>query len=656
MGRLACVGIALMLLLLLPQPALAAGPRANEFWDHNRLFEANYTSPPGTDIEIAAGVNISFDPPGYPMGDERIFFTLSDGLKVCGTANSTVSFYARNYVWFYYGESPACITVMGNGNPGQLDVRNCTFSSVVLDLNGTAGIVQDCTFVNCGVFVQNSVCEFLNCTFLTSTLTVLSVGTTNQTKIVNCSFDGGALLPEEVNWHYLPFSGIAVYGYASISGCALTRYYYGIASWAGLPSIRDTHAYSCLYGIGIYTEDPVENPVIANCTLEECNYSALSVSGNAVFENCTLRNSLTGLELYNMWGDTRPSWTLRGNSIYGNFAYGISVMRADVDPGDTRFDDGAGTGNALGRVQGLENVIYRVISPDGQEVEEYYLNRTSATGMRTDMRVSGRGVGELYIQAFVVDNSGARAELYPYTLRAEKDGRFNQTTLNRADRNVTLVLSVLADIIPAMITIEPKSPKGGQYVVFTLTVFNNGSQPTTQLGKRPKALFTLDGARLDEVDLFNTLPGNSTQAVALDWKARQGHHTLRVTLDADNKLPENDESNNNLTFEFDVAAAPPAPINFPIMQAVGVALLLLMVVGMVLWVRQSKRASPPDEEGGESSAEGDESPENKDAEKNAAKAAKNGAGKAAKQDAGKAAGKDAGDAEGKADGAGAGKL
>jgi len=650
MGRTACIGIALMLLLLLPQPALAAGSRAKEFWDHDRRFEANYTSPPGTDIEIAAGVNITLAPPGYGMsgGEDRVFFKLRGNLMVCGTENNTASFYAKNDVWFFYGLSPACITVEGNGQLGQMDVRNCVFSNLVLDLNGSAGTLENCTFLNCGVFVLNSVCVFLNCTFLTSTLTVLSVGTMNQTVVLNCSFDGASLFPEGVNWNYLPSHGIAVYGYASISGCEVTRYYYGIASWAGLPAIHDTHVYGCYHGIGVYTEDPVENPVITNCTLEDCNYSALSMSGNAVIANCTLRNSVTGLELYNMWGENRPVLTMRGNSIYGNSAYGITVWRSEVDVGDTRFDDGAGTANGLGRVQGLESVIYRVVSPDGKEVEDYWLNRTSATGKRDDLHRTGNGMGTLHMQAFVVENSGTRTEMYPYTLRAEKDGRSNQITMNRSDRNITIVLAVLADIVPLSVTSEPGSPKAGQSTVFTLSIFNNGSQPTTQLGRRPKALFTIDGVRLDEVDIFNTLPGKSTEAVALDWKAKQGHHTLRVTLDPGNRLPENDESNNNLTYEFEVAAAPPAPPNFPIMQAVGVALLLLVAVGMALWVRQSRRASPPEDDGGESSAEIDESPEKKGAGKDA--------GKDTGKDTGNDAIKDAGRVEGKPDGGKAGKL
>jgi hypothetical protein len=301
--------------------------------------------------------------------------------------------------------------------------------------------------------------------------------------------------------------------------------------------------------------------------------------------NCTLNDSGTGLELHDYDPSAVPNWTLSGNRIFGNRGYGISLKGADVLPGDTRFDDGAGRTNLLGRVEKKSSMVVEISTRGTAALSNLYVNVTDASGNRTAGLRSGSMLFPVpNMMEYIVDNSGLRMDYYPYMVRAEWNGIFCQTVVSAGTRSVTLVLAVLPDLVPFEITLDPLSPRAGDFLAITCTVNNTGPRPSS----RVPALFTLDRSELFPVDARSY-----SYVRAVDWKARRGAHTVTVQLDPENVLEENDESNNNLTFNFTVGEARPQPAPAPDIAYAGAATVILLVLagaGGFLVLRKRRRA------------------------------------------------------------------
>jgi hypothetical protein len=580
----------LMLLLLLPAlpPAAAAG--AGEHWDTGRVLRADVTIPALVDLQVGPGVNISFEPDLNASDFAPVYLNLSGGLEVCATAGRPSAFRASNESLFLQGDIAGRLTIQGNGDPGQADVRNCSFVNLVLIIIETAGRFQDCSFDSCYLYVQDSGVLFENSTFLRSAMSIYSILTLNETRLSRCTFDSLNKYQYDPFWRtFSSMSAVSVSGYAAIDNCTVAGYGTGIESSSGLPAIADCLVKDCGYGMELMTTDPADTPRIERCVIQNCTQAALSVDGNLILRNCTLSGSPTGLELSSNVHGIPPGWTLSGNRIFGNLGYGVHLAGEDFELGDTVFDDGAGRTNVLGRVLKQNDLFVNVTTRGTAELLNLTMNLTDSFGELFNAFPMGH-LNYFFsrLTEYVVDNSGERRNGYPYTLRAAWNGIFCATTIPDAVSYFRLYLPVLPDLVPLAVAIDPPAPKAGQWVVISCAVRNAGPSPSP----RASALFTLDGERLDQSDMFPVGAWSNSTVISQDWKARRGTHTVTVRLDPLNALEENDESNNNLTFNFTVGEAPPKPpgaVSAAYLGGAAAVVLALAGAGAFLVLRRRRR-------------------------------------------------------------------
>jgi len=578
-----------MLLLLIPAQPPAQAVQTREQWDEARTLRANLTVPALVDLEIGPGVNISFEPDQNAVYPVALDLDIAGGFEVCGTAGRPAAFRCSNESLLRYGMFGAQVNLEGNGDPKQLAVQNCTFDNLSLSLNGTAGQFRDCSFYTTPLYIIDSSVVFHNCSFLRSTVSILNPATLNLTQLSRCTIDSLDRKGWESFWgQILSGAAIKVSGYVQIDNCTISGYETGIESSSGLPLITGCLVKDCDAGISLETTDPADTPRVEGCIVQDCIYYGLGAQGNLLLRNCTLNGSPYGLLLYNTDPETVPNWTLSGNRIFGNEYYGIVLSGEEVILGDTRFDDGAGRTNGQGRIIKTGDLTVFVVTRGSVVLSNLYVNVTDATGNWTaNHRLNSMWTTFSDMTEYLIDNSGKRTDNYPYTVRAEWNGIFSETTVSAGTRNVTLVLEVLPDLVPFEITLDPPSPRAGDYLAISCTVNNTGPRPSS----RVTALFTLDGERLDESELFTVSAGSFSFVRALDWKAHRGTHTVTVQLDPQNALEENDESNNNLTFNFTVGEAPPRPASAPDIAYAGMAtVLVLACAGCVLVLRRRNRA------------------------------------------------------------------
>ena len=479
----------------------------------------------------------------------------------------------------------------GDGGPGQLDVRNCSFENLVVSLDGPSGGFRDCTFIYCYIYLKDSPAAFIDCTFLRSAMSIYSPATLHQTRLANCTFDSQSSHRWDPLWmEFQSVPAVGVSGYAALDNCTITGYGRGIESLSGLPAITACRVQDCKIGINLETTDLADTPSVIGCVIRNCTSSGLAASGNLLLKDCTVYNCSEGLLLSRDDPKVIANWTLSGNRIFGNKDYGVLLYRADVPLGDTRFDDGAGHANGEGQVAMYGELWINVSMFGPGRLPYQFLNLTDATGNLWYAYPIGQSTFvSSSLLSFTVDNLGRRQERFPYTVRVAWEGLFCETVIPAGTWNITLRLPNAPDLVPAAVTLDPPAPKGGDYVVISCIVNNTGPRASQRTG----ALFTLDGARLDLSELYpmDTRSGSTVRAV--DWKARPGVHTVTVRLDPDNLLEENDESNNNLTFNFTVAPAPPPAAPAPNTALLGAAAaVVLAAAGAAGWFARRRRKRP----------------------------------------------------------------
>ncbi len=580
----------MVLLLLVPAlpPAGAAGTR--ERWDADRVLRSDIAFPAIVDLEIGPGVNISMEPALNVPDFSPVYLNLSGGLDICGTAERPVAIRSSNESLYLHGDIGGRLTIQGNEAPWQADVRNCSFSNLVLIMIETAGQFRECTFDSCYLYIQDSPVCFVNSTFKRSAVSVYSVVTLNETRLSGCAF----LAPDPDRWD--PFwesfdaiSAIRVSGYAAIDNCTIMGYGTGIESSSGLPAVTGCVVKDCGYGLQLRTTDRDDTPRVEGCVVQNCNVCALSAVGNLLLRNCTLNGSNYGLELDTNIHGIPPGWTLSGNRIFGNRLYGLHLQSEDLDPGDTRFDDGAGAPNLLGRVLKETGLMAEVTTRGTAALQNLTVNLTDAFGERYTATQAGRtGYYFSDLTEYLVDNSGQRRNGFPYLVRAVWNGVSCETAVPGGVRSVTLVMQVLPDLVPVSFGLDPPSPRAGDWLAISCAVNNTG--PTQS--SRVQALFTLDGESLDTAELFPVEPRSGTSVRAVDWRARRGPHSVTVRLDPENAQEENDESNNNITFNFTVGEALPRPIGGPDIAFAGAATAIVLALactgGYLAWLRRRK--------------------------------------------------------------------
>jgi len=580
----------LMLLLLVPAQPPAQAVQTREPWDADRVIRANLTVPAAVDVEVGPGVDILLEPDQNVSISTSLMASFSGGFEVCGTADRPASLGAGNETLLNDGLFGGYVYIFGNGDPNQLEVRNCSFRNISLQLNGTAGRFLDCFFETTYLYVSDSSVAFQNCSFRRSAVSVLNPATQNQSRLSGCSFDSLARGGAAYVWSFITSTAVKVSGYLAMDNCTISGYGTGIDSSSGVPRITGCVVKGCQVGMSLQTTDPADTPSVEDSLIHNCSYYGLAAEGNLLLRNCTMSDSYYGLILYDDDPDTVPNWTLQGNRIFGNRYYGLVLEGRDANPGDTKFDDGAGRTNGQGRIVKSDDLTVFVVTRGTEVLSNLYLSLTDAAGNRTDMRrINSMRTTFSDVDEYIIDNSGKRTDHYPYTVRAEWNGISSELTVSAGTQNVTLVLEVLPDLVPLEITLDPPFPRAGDWVAISCTVNNTGPMPSS----RVPALFTLDGERLDQSELFPVGARSYSFVRAQDWNARKGAHTVTVRLDPQNLLEENDETNNNLTFNFTVGEARQRPIpasDYACAGALAAVILVLACAAGFIVMRRRKRA------------------------------------------------------------------
>lgn len=577
-----------LLLLATVQPA-AEALQTREVWDGDRTLRANWTVPAAVDLVIGPGVNTTLEPDENAYYPSPVFLNIAGGLEVCGTADRPARMHASRDFFHSYGMPGGYLNLTGNGMSGQLSVRNCSFENLLVFIESAAGQFTDCVFNGSFVYVADSPASFVNCTFVGAAVSIYSPASINETVLSGCVFDARGVEGWDPFWGYFStVPAIKLSGYALIERCDIRGFGYGIQSLSGVPVVADCTVRDCGTGIELQTTDPTDTPVVERCVVQDCSQKAIRAYGNLLLRDCVLSNSTHGLELYDNNMGAALNRTLSGNRIFGNGMYGITLAGADVDLGDTLFDDGAGGTNGLGRVEKRgELQVFLPLAGTGW-LPDLVINVTDAFGDPTPvLRYINSSYHTPLLIEYIIDNSGNRLDYYPYTVSARWKDVFCETVVWAGTANVTLRLEVLPDLLPLEITLDPLLPRGGDWVAISCTVNNTG--PTASV--RVPVLFMLDGERLDRGELFPVGARASSFVRAQDWRARPGTHTVTVWIDPDNELSENDESNNNLTFNFTVRAAPPQPQAGPSAPVLAGAVLAVLIAcgAAVIGARRWKR-------------------------------------------------------------------
>ncbi|MBM4248129.1 MAG: hypothetical protein FJ149_01570 [Euryarchaeota archaeon] len=586
-----------LLLVFQAQPPARAVPTP-ELWETDLTLLANRTLPATVDLVIGPGVNISLEPDLDASPFQPLFLSMAGGFEVRGTAERPVRFLASNRSHYLHGSFGGYINITGNGEPQQIQARNCSFENLVLILNSSAGLFRDCTFDTCYLYISDSPVRFDNCTFAGAPASIFNPASLNETVLSGCAIDASGRDGRDPFWgHSMAFPAIRLSGYTRIEGCTIRGYGTGIQSSSGVPFITGCSIRDCGTGIELYTTDPDDTPVVEGCVIYDCSQLALEARGNLHLRDCVLANSTYGLVLYRYGSDPLPNWTLSGNRIYGNSQYGLSLYGSDVDPGDTLFDDGAGGTNGAGRVEKTSDLQVFLSNPEHLWPPDLVVNVTDAFGDPVPIvRSINNSYEAPFLTEYSIDNFGTRLDHYPYTVRAgfAKTARaewrdiFCETAVPAGTANVTLRLAVLSDLVIREITLDPPFPRGGDWLAISCKVNNTGPSPSN----RVPVLFTLDGEPLDRAELFPVAGRSFSFARAQDWKARPGTHTVTVRIDPDNELEENDEANNNLTFNFTVRAPPgpqPAGPSLPLVAGAMLVALVACAAALVAVRRRSRK-------------------------------------------------------------------
>ena len=579
---LAVIVAALLLLPALP-PVRAAG--AKEIWDADRTISSDLALPSGTGLGIAPGVNVSFLPGTNGSTDFPLDLVVGGSFDVCGTAGRPVRFTAPYYFSVSYGMAAACVTVGGGELPVRLGLRYGIFQNLILFLNSTEGELQNCTFDNCNIYALESPVAFRNCTFLSSSLSVVNSLPVNETTVSGCRFNGSVTLNGTIQDRSdFGATGLAVFGHARVSECSFSGYYFGLTSYSGLPVVSGCQFRDCDIGIYLRTTDTRDTPLVEDTTVEFCDELGVWAQGNLLLRNGTLRDCFYGLYLDGDWHEARPNWTILGCRLYGNWN-GIHATVTDPVLEGTVFDDGAGRTNEVGRLEKMASIRVEVAGPGNAYIAPYWINTTDVNG-NPDNVTSSLRVNYIERLEYVLDNSGQRRDSFPMKLLVDYRGISCETVLLAGMDKISFLLPILADLVPVGIVLNPAVPRAGQYLSITALVNNTGGIPST----RVLALFLIDGRKLDQAELFAIGPRSSSTVRAVDWKAKQGAHTIAVRVDPSDELGENEEANNNLTFNFTVFAAPEkasGPVNYPLLGLVSI-LLAACALGY-LFARRRKR-------------------------------------------------------------------
>ena len=133
-----------------------------------------------------------------------------------------------------------------------------------------------------------------------------------------------------------------------------------------------------------------------------------------------------------------------------------------------------------------------------------------------------------------------------HTIRAIADASGIITETDETNNTDTYSLTTLApDLIVQSITWSPSNPSGGDSVVFSIVIKNQGNIQS----RYTNVNFFIDANSRGTQDVAAINPGASLTKT-YTWTALTGQHTLRAVVDVTDNNKESDETNNELTVTF----------------------------------------------------------------------------------------------------------
>jgi hypothetical protein len=581
MKRLAAAAMMLFLLSIHAPPAQAAdSARASTFWDADQVVNSTLAFYENDTLVIGPGVNVSFvSGPDVPNAT-RPMLAVTGALSINGTAERPVRLTADENLWLE-GDGPDCINIYTDGRADRLSVRNASFSDIVFNLYFTGGEFWDCRFERCDVNMLYSGVSFWNCTFIYSTV---GFGISwdrapggPRVNLTGCRFDGRdpashPPLPYQGAYPDGPYPRTAVDlpGSVEIRNCSITGYEAAVYAYINQSLIADTSVRDCGQGILLDSAAPGESGTVRGCDIRNCtgfglfSLGGLRLSGTVIGDcgesgiycygpllmaDCTVFNCTNGVSLGPGFYPA-PDWLLSGNRIFGCRLYGVQSEGLPVDISGNRFEEG-NVSNGLGRLLVSDRVRVSVVDPNGKALsgpsELFWTDAIGSSGSQTIFPEDA-----VLFNDYVIDNAGDRADLYPYSIMVRRGTVENRTTLPAGVDRLRVVLPVLPDLVPVLLEPDSGAISAGQEVRFLLRLENRGNGPAPE----STVAFLVDGKEVDRQRVQALSIRGKTSLYSDSWEATPGKHRVEVRLDPKNEVAEDNETNDNLTAEFKVAATP----------------------------------------------------------------------------------------------------
>ncbi len=115
--------------------------------------------------------------------------------------------------------------------------------------------------------------------------------------------------------------------------------------------------------------------------------------------------------------------------------------------------------------------------------------------------------------------------------------------------NEKTVTFPIPDLIIESIMGSPAEPSIGDNVTFTVTIMNQGTSSASSC----RVDFYIDGSSVDYQDVPE-LDAGATVDKTFTWTAQADLHTIKAVADSDNKVTEDDETNNEKTITLSILA------------------------------------------------------------------------------------------------------
>jgi hypothetical protein len=364
-------------------------------------------------------------------------------------------------------------------------------------------------------------------------------------------------------WSFaFPESAVGCNGWTSVENCTIFNYTDGVMIERRTARVSGCAIFGCEVGIFYGTGNPSDvygSIDVRDCDIGDCGYACIFINGNGNVTNCSLHESLLGINaqnervfVRNMSYFSEASWDFSGNRFFDNGWWDIRLDGQDADVADNSFPRNNGSLSEQARVIMSLPVRFDIVDPKGAAVPDCTLNLTDATGYSFNQSGLGAQLTPSF-GCYIIDNDGNRTDLYPYAAYALSDeGRSPTVTVVSGTWNVTLVIPWNCDLFPANLTASPAHPVAGRYVAFRVEVENRGIHTLANV----IVALRVDGVLLDSVNITALAANSSASPLFLDWKATKGQHAVEMVVDPANAVNEYNETNNDLTITLVVNPAP----------------------------------------------------------------------------------------------------